>query len=101
MQVVNAFSSVQSSLSFIITSYTDIATLQAVTQRLIGFDERLSAIHESTRTPHQIIVRRGGVGLAVQGLDLDLPDGTPLLEAVNFPVPHCETVFISRPPGVG
>src|SRR5260221_7130374 len=94
MQVVNAFSSVQSSLSFIITSYTDIATLQAVTQRLIGFDERLSAIHESTRTPHQIIVRRGGVGLAVHGLDLDLLDGTPLLEAGTFASTNGETAPI-------
>ena len=101
MQVVNAFSSVQSSLSFIITSYTEIATLQAVTQRLIGFEERLSAIHESTRTPHQIIVRRDGVGLAIQGLDLDLPDGTPLLEAVTFASTNGEAVLITGPTGAG
>jgi putative ATP-binding cassette transporter len=101
MQVVNAFSSVQSSLSFIITSYTEIATLQAVTQRLIGFEERLSAVHESTWTPHQIIVRRDGVGLAVQGLDLDLPDGTPLLEAVTFASTNGEAVLITGPTGAG
>ena len=101
MQVVNAFSSVQNSLSFIITSYTDIATLQAVTQRLIGFEERLSAIHESTRTSRQIIVRRDGVGLAVQGLDLDLPDGTPLLEAVTFASNNGEAVLITGPSGAG
>ena len=101
MQVVNAFSSVQSSLSFIITSYTDIANLQAVTQRLIGFDERLSAIHASTRIAHQIIVRRAGVGLAVQGLDLNLPDGTPLLVAVTFASTNGEAVLITGPTGAG
>jgi len=101
MQVVNAFSSVQSSLSFIITSYTEIAALQAVIQRLIGFEERLSSIHESTRTPRQIIVRRDGVGLAIQGLDLDLPDGTPLLKAVTFASTNGEAVLITGPTGAG
>ena len=48
MQVVSAFSAVQSSLSFIISSYTNIASWQAVTERLSGFEERLSAIHRST-----------------------------------------------------
>src|SRR5271166_3415909 len=43
MQVVSAFSSVQNSLSFIITSYTDIAAWQAVTERLRGFEQRLLA----------------------------------------------------------
>jgi ABC-type uncharacterized transport system fused permease/ATPase subunit len=48
MQVVNAFSFVQNALSFIINSYPDIATLQAVTQRLRGFQERLNAVHRSS-----------------------------------------------------
>ena len=101
MQVVNAFSSVQSSLSFIITSYTEIATLQAVTQRLIGFEERLSLINDSPRKAHQIIVRRDGVGLAVQRLDLDLPDDTPLLEGVTFASVDGEAVLITGPTGAG
>ena len=50
MQVVSAFSSVQSSLSFIITSYTNIAAWQAVTERLSSFEERLSAIHHSAQS---------------------------------------------------
>jgi ABC-type uncharacterized transport system fused permease/ATPase subunit len=41
MRVVNAFSFVQNSLSFIVNSYADIAALQAVTQRLSRFEERL------------------------------------------------------------
>jgi len=48
-QVVNAFGSVQNSLSFIINSYTTIATLQAVTERLVGFEGRLTAIHRASR----------------------------------------------------
>jgi putative ATP-binding cassette transporter len=49
MQAVNAFSYVQNALSFIINSYNDIATWEAVTQRLGDFEERLLAIRESVR----------------------------------------------------
>jgi len=101
MQVVNAFSSVQSSLSFIISSYTEIATLQAVTERLIGFEERLSVINESIGRAHQIIVRREGIGIEVQELELYLPDGTPLLEGVTFALASGGTMLITGPTGAG
>jgi putative ATP-binding cassette transporter len=65
MQVVNAFSSVQSALSFIITSYTDIAAWQAVTERLTGFEERLLVIQKSNHTRRRIVVGRKDVGVAV------------------------------------
>jgi putative ATP-binding cassette transporter len=101
MQVVNAFSTVQTSLSFIITSYTDIAAWQAVTERLRRFDEQLEEIHESTRTPHQIEIRRGGLGVAVEDVDLDLPDGTPLLRGVDFAAAPGDAVLIVGPTGAG
>jgi vitamin B12/bleomycin/antimicrobial peptide transport system ATP-binding/permease protein len=101
MQVVSAFSSVQSALSFIITSYTDIAAWQAVTERLSGFQERLLAIQRSMRAPRQIAVRREGVGVAVNDLDLDLPDGTPLLRGVAFAPEDGTSILIAGPTGAG
>jgi vitamin B12/bleomycin/antimicrobial peptide transport system ATP-binding/permease protein len=74
MQVVNAFSFVQNSLSFIIHSYSDIAAWQAVTQRLSAFERQLLAIHQSKRAPRQIIIRRDGVGVAIKEIDIDLPE---------------------------
>jgi len=47
MEVVNAFSFVQNSLSFIINAYADIPAWQAATQRLSGFEQQLLAIHQS------------------------------------------------------
>jgi len=101
MQVVSAFSSVQNSLSFIISSYTNIAAWQAVTERLSGFEERLSVIHQSTREPGRILIRRAEDGVTVDGVDLDLPDGTPLLRGVAFAPTRGAAVLISGPSGTG
>jgi putative ATP-binding cassette transporter len=101
MQVVNAFSSVQSSLSFIITSYTDIAAWQAVTERLSGFEARLRSIRETPDKSQQIEFRGAEVSLAVHKLDLDLPDGTPLLSGIEFALTRGEALLISGPTGAG
>ena len=101
MQAVNAFSFVQNALSFIINSYADIAAWQAVTERLGGFEERLQAIHQVMRAPRQIAVRRGGLGVAIQELDIDMPDGTPLLRGVSFASARGRALLLAGPSGVG
>jgi putative ATP-binding cassette transporter len=101
MQVVNAFSFVQNSLSFIINAYTDIAAWQAVTLRLSGFEQQLLAIHRSKRAPRQINIRRGDIGVAVKEIDLDLPDGTSLLRDVAFSLARGEALLIEGPTGAG
>jgi len=101
MQVVNAFSFVQNSLSFIINAYSDIAAWQAVTQRLSGFEQQLLAIDQSKRAVRQINIRRGGVGVAVKEIDLDLPDGTSLLREVAFASARGEALLIEGPTGAG
>jgi putative ATP-binding cassette transporter len=101
MQVVNAFSFVQNSLSFIVNSYADIAALQAVTQRLSGFEERLLAVQQSKRAQRRIVIRRGGVGVALGALDVDLPDGTALLRGVTLAPAHGEAVLITGSTGAG
>jgi len=102
MQAVNAFSFVHNALSFIINAYTDIAAWQAATERLSSFEERLVAIHQSVRAPRKIVIRRGaGVGLAVDDVDLDLPNGTPLLRGVAFTPARGSTVLITGPTGAG
>ena len=101
MQVVNAFSFVQNSLSFIINSYSDIVTLLAVTQRLSGFEERLLAVQKSIHAPRRIVIRTGGRGLAVNEVNVDLPNGTPLLQGVAFAPARGEAVLITGLTGTG
>ncbi len=101
MQTADAFGTVQGSLSFIIGAYTDIATWQAVVQRLAGFDARVRAVAAEALAPQPIVIAREGSGLAVTGLDLDLPQGAPLLHQVGLTVEPGQSVLITGPTGSG
>jgi vitamin B12/bleomycin/antimicrobial peptide transport system ATP-binding/permease protein len=101
MQVIDAFSNVQSSLSFIVNSYADIATWSAVTERLGTFDTRMDDIARSLRAPQAIREIRSGKGLDVKNLALDLPDGAHLLSGVSFEVAPGEALLITGPNGIG
>jgi putative ATP-binding cassette transporter len=101
MQAVNAFSFVQNALSFIINSYADIASWQAVTERLGGFEERLEAVHQGKAAPRQVVLQRGGVGFELKELDIDTPDGTPLLRGVSFASTCGVALLIAGPSGAG
>jgi vitamin B12/bleomycin/antimicrobial peptide transport system ATP-binding/permease protein len=101
MQVINAFSTVQSSLSFIITSYTDIATWQAVTERLAGFERRLLAIRSTANAPQKLVTRYGTNRVELKNVNVDLPDGAPLLRDVSLTATPGERVLITGPSGGG
>ena len=101
MQVTSAFSYVYNSLSFIITRYPDIAAWQAATDRLSRFQERLFELQESASGPQRIAIRRRGFAVSVDNLDLDLPDGTPLLRGITFAPVRGEALLITGPTGTG
>jgi vitamin B12/bleomycin/antimicrobial peptide transport system ATP-binding/permease protein len=101
MQVASAFSYVYNSLSFIITRYPDIAAWQAATERLSRFQERLFEVQESASAPQEIAIRRGALAVIVDDLDLDLPDGTPLLRGIRFAPVRGDAVLITGPTGTG
>jgi putative ATP-binding cassette transporter len=109
MQIADAFGQVQTSLSFVINSYTagtgandtGIAAWRAVVQRLVGFDDRVRAIAAELRGKQPIDVERQGQGVAVAGLDLALPDGAPLLHHVDLAAKPGEAMLITGPTGSG
>ena len=101
MQIAQAFRQVQESLSFIVSSYTEIAEYQAVVQRLSGFRARMDEIAADRAGARPIEIEYGGVGVAVDALDLDLPDGRPLRQDIALAAGPGNPLLITGPSGVG
>jgi vitamin B12/bleomycin/antimicrobial peptide transport system ATP-binding/permease protein len=101
MQIASAFGQVQDSLSFIVTSYTEIAQYQAVVQRLYGFRARMDEIATERQAPQPIAIERSGSGVEVKTLDLDLPDGRPLHQDVALKASPGDALLVTGPSGVG
>ena len=101
MQVVNAFVYVSDRLSYVITAYSDIVAWLAVTERLAGFDRKLQELHAPCPPDDGIKIRRSGVSVSVEDLDLDLPDGSALLRGVSCEPAKGSALLISGPTGTG
>jgi vitamin B12/bleomycin/antimicrobial peptide transport system ATP-binding/permease protein len=101
MQIASAFGRVQNSLSFIVSSYTTIAQYRAVVQRLSGFRSRMDEIAAERSRPQPITIERGGSGVAVEELDLDLPDGQTLRRDIALAADPASPLLITGPSGIG
>jgi vitamin B12/bleomycin/antimicrobial peptide transport system ATP-binding/permease protein len=101
MQISSAFGQVQDSLSFIITSYTEIAEYQAVVQRLSGFHEKMREITAERRAPRPIEIEYGGNGVEVDSLDLSLPDGRMLRPDITLAASPGAAVLVTGASGLG
>ena len=101
MQIASAFGQVQDSLSFIVSSYTEIAQYQAVVQRLSGFGTRMDEIAVQQQEAQPIAIERGGGGIEVEALDLDLPDGSPLRHDLALAAGPGNALLITGPSGAG
>jgi putative ATP-binding cassette transporter len=101
MQTSQAFGQVQDSLSFIITSYTDIAEWRAVVLRLLGFEQALARVRAEARVEgvHHGTGAAGTVSL--DRVNLTLPGGRSLMEDVSFDIRPGDTALISGPSGAG
>ena len=101
MQTTQAFQQVQDALSFFIQSYKEIAAWSAVVERLAGFERALEHVrHHSTDGG----VRRAQgrpTHLTVEGVDLDRPDGQPLMANINFSLLRGESVLLGGASGSG
>jgi vitamin B12/bleomycin/antimicrobial peptide transport system ATP-binding/permease protein len=100
-QTVGAFGQVQDSLSFIVSSYKSIAEWLAVVERLSGFELALDRVRTEAARGGVRHVLGAPTSLTVNGLDLDLPDGHPLITDVNLSVGRGDTVLLGGPSGSG
>jgi putative ATP-binding cassette transporter len=102
MQTTSAFQQVQDSLSFFVQSYKEVASWRAVVARLAGFERALERVRiEAERAPGVRRVESGGSHLAVDRVDLDLPDGTPLVADITLSIVPGDTVLLGGASGSG
>jgi putative ATP-binding cassette transporter len=100
-QVAGAFTSLQGSLAYIITSYNDIANWASVLHRLASFRDSVDEIHAEQRAPQPIKIERAGEGVAVDDLTLGLPNGSTLLQGLKLNVTPGQALLIEGPTGTG
>ena len=99
MQTISAFGRVQDALSFFVDSYSSIAELAAVIQRLTGFTEHME---ESARVTSEIArSEHSDDTLALQHLSIHLPDGVPLLTSCTLRFAHGSHILVTGASGAG
>jgi putative ATP-binding cassette transporter len=99
-QTVDAFGQVQSSMSWVVTAYSSLASWRATVERLTTFHHALDAASAAAQegvaadtTP--------AAGYGVEAMTLALPNGEELLHDANFDLPPGRSVVISGRSGSG
>lgn len=100
MQVSNAFGYVQSSLSYFIDMYTAIAQWQAVVMRLTYFGNHMQEVAQDADRFH-LERFETSKKVSADAMQVNLPDGTPLLEKITFSLNQGENVLIKGISGSG
>lgn len=100
MQIVSAFGQVQEALSYLITSYAEIAEWRAVIDRLTTFRTGLDRAHD-VAAQSKVAVATDGDALEVATLRLDLPDGRPLMQADGLQLGAGDSLLVQGGSGKG
>ena len=102
MQTANAFGRVQEALSVFVSLYRNLAEWRAVTERLNGFDQSVTAARALAVTPPVIAVTpSAGAAIRFKDLAVRLPNGVPLVNAGDISIELGERVLVSGPSGSG
>ena len=102
MQIAQAFSQVQSALSFFVTAYSSIADWKAVLDRLAGFEESIDwAQGLSATAPRVEFISDGAGTLHVEQMAVGLPNGQEIVHLSDFAVAPGERILVTGPSGSG
>ena len=100
-QIASAFGQVQGALSWFINAYGSFANWKATVDRLTGFAEALEhARVEADRLDGDRMEGAPAV-LALEALELTLPQGKPLLAKTTLLLKQGESVLVTGPSGAG
>ena len=103
VQTASAFSSVQSALSFFVSSYRSLAEWRAIVARLDGFEMAIASAARLATSADAIDVvsSTGSDEIDLRQLLVRLPNGTPLVSANSFRLRGNERTLITGPSGAG
>ncbi len=102
VQTAQAFGKVQEALSVVVDPqlYPQIAEWRAVVSRLIGFEAAMARVRPNAAV-EGIEREESGRSLSLEGVDLHLPDGQPLLQGAQETISSGENVLVTGPTGAG
>lgn len=100
MQVASAFGCVQDSLSYFVDMYSSIAQWQAVVMRLTCFGHHMHDVYQQAERFHVERFAAADV-VEVDNMQINLPDGKPLLENISFTLHPGHNVLIKGVSGSG
>jgi vitamin B12/bleomycin/antimicrobial peptide transport system ATP-binding/permease protein len=103
MQTASAFSSVQTALSFFVSTYRTLAEWRAVVARLDGFEMSIkSAASLATSTDSiDVVAATGSDDIDLGQLLVKLPNGAPLVAADGFILRANQRTLVTGPSGAG
>ncbi len=100
MQVASAFGRVQDSLSYFVDMYSSIAQWQAVVMRLTCFGHHMHDVYQQAERFHVERFAAADV-VEVDNMQINLPDGKPLLKNISFTLHPGHNVLIKGVSGSG
>jgi vitamin B12/bleomycin/antimicrobial peptide transport system ATP-binding/permease protein len=100
-QTASAFGQVQGALSWFINVYVDFSTWKATVDRLVGFRASIERVRaEADKLDGDRVESQDGV-IALDDLQIGLPQGTPLLSPTSVQIKPGEDVLVIGPSGAG
>ncbi|HVZ06921.1 ABC transporter ATP-binding protein/permease [Rhodopila sp.] len=100
MQTVGSFGQVQSSMSWFVSAYAQLATWRAIVERLATFDRAITAAREAAAAGFKTSESPDGA-IRLQDVTMSLPDGTRLLDGVDLTLTPGHSVVLVGRSGTG
>ena len=100
MQISSAFGRVQDSLSYFVDMYSSIAEWQAVVERLTGFGLHMRQVKQEN-AQKDLLRKESASDIIARAIDVELPDGSPVLKQASFILEPGTNVLIKGVSGSG
>ena len=97
MQTISAFGRVQDALSYFVDSYTTIASLAAVVNRLAGFTEHVEQVQKISSS----VEKATAPELTLAELEITLPNGRELLKKLTMTLKNSSALLVTGASGCG